>query len=1017
MKAPETMNTAIKILIIENSASDIEFIQYELKKSGINYIFEIVQNEADYINALENFTPDIILSDYALPTFDGHTAFEIRKQIAPETPFIFVSGTIGEERSVEYIKNGLTDYVLKDKLFTLIVKVKRALEEAKATRQKNAAEESIKKSEMFFRVLIEKSKEMITLGNREGEIVYASPFVTIALGYSAEELIDTQLYDIVHPDDIPQFRKSRDKLLENPGSSFDFRHRRKHKNGNWVWCEGTITNMLDEPAVNAMVTNFRDISERKRAEQDILDANENLKKALNDLQKIMDASLDMICSIDEQGTFVKVSKASSSILGYQPDELIGTNFIDLVAKEDVTRTLNTDSGIKGGFPVPVFENRYRHKEGNIVDMLWSANWDANDKMIYCIAKDITERKNAEKQQEFDRNNLDALINTTNDHIWSVDRELNLITFNQEFNRVAMQRSGRKIEKGSNIRALGFPAEFEERHKRAFAGEIFTEVDHVTTPVEKWIEVSFYPIRERDEVVGTACYASDITKEKEAERQLGKSEMFSRGILNALSSHIAVVDNQGNIVRVNESWRRFGIENGVTTLERCGEGSNYFDMCEQAAKAGDETATEVLRGMKDVISGQIPQFYLEYPCYTPSKQLWFGLRAMKFESYEPMIVVSHLDISERKIAEKKLVDSESRLKEAQDIARVGNFELDMLNYTEVWSDEMFKILGIVPHEVTPSMGLFLSFIHPEDKDFLQKGFSECMRTLQGLPFDFRFIRKDGSIRYGYTQAVFELSKDQKPLRLFGILQDVTDKKLAEIERTKIFNELQLRNSELEQFAYVASHDLQEPLRMITSFMNLLEKKYSALLDEKGKQYIDFAVDGAKRMREIILDLLNFSRVGKTEDELEKVDFNHLMNEIVALYRRRIQEVGACILFENLPSIRTYKTPIRQVLQNLVSNSLKYCKANEPPVIKIDCIETPSHFEFSVKDNGIGIASEYFDKIFIIFQRLHNKNEYSGTGMGLAIVKKIVENLGGKIWVESEEGKGSTFFFTLIKNQQS
>jgi light-regulated signal transduction histidine kinase (bacteriophytochrome) len=331
--------------------------------------------------------------------------------------------------------------------------------------------------------------------------------------------------------------------------------------------------------------------------------------------------------------------------------------------------------------------------------------------------------------------------------------------------------------------------------------------------------------------------------------------------------------------------------------------------------------------------------------------------------------------------------------------------------------MFKILGIVPHEVTPSMGLFLSFIHPEDKDFLQKGFSECMRTLQGLPFDFRFIRKDGSIRYGYTQAVFELSKDQKPLRLFGILQDVTDKKLAEIERTKIFNELQLRNSELEQFAYVASHDLQEPLRMITSFMNLLEKKYSALLDEKGKQYIDFAVDGAKRMREIILDLLNFSRVGKTEDELEKVDFNHLMNEIVALYRRRIQEVGACILFENLPSIRTYKTPIRQVLQNLVSNSLKYCKANEPPVIKIDCIETPSHFEFSVKDNGIGIASEYFDKIFIIFQRLHNKNEYSGTGMGLAIVKKIVENLGGKIWVESEEGKGSTFFFTLIKNQQS
>jgi light-regulated signal transduction histidine kinase (bacteriophytochrome) len=255
-----------------------------------------------------------------------------------------------------------------------------------------------------------------------------------------------------------------------------------------------------------------------------------------------------------------------------------------------------------------------------------------------------------------------------------------------------------------------------------------------------------------------------------------------------------------------------------------------------------------------------------------------------------------------------------------------------------------------------------------------------------------------------------------------LSDVTEHKLAEIRLEELNANLQkhardlaISNDELEQFAYVASHDLQEPLRMVTSFMTQLEKKYGDVVDEKGKQYIYYAVDGAKRMRRIILDLLDFSRVGKTDDDLEEVNFNNLVNEVLALYRRKIEEVHASISFENLPVIQTYKTPVRQVFQNLIDNSLKYQRPDVPPVITISCKENKTNFKFSVEDNGIGIAPEYFDKIFIIFQRLHGKDQYSGTGMGLAITKKIIENLGGKIWLESEEGKGSTFYFTLLKRK--
>jgi two-component system sensor histidine kinase/response regulator len=228
------------------------------------------------------------------------------------------------------------------------------------------------------------------------------------------------------------------------------------------------------------------------------------------------------------------------------------------------------------------------------------------------------------------------------------------------------------------------------------------------------------------------------------------------------------------------------------------------------------------------------------------------------------------------------------------------------------------------------------------------------------------------------------------------------------------DLAFSNAELEQFAYAASHDLQEPLRTVTSFLNLLEKKYNTLLDNKGKQYIHFAVDGAQRMRQIILDLLEFSRAGRTEDKREKVDLNELISEITGLYGQQIAEQQAKITFNNLPALQTFKAPIRQVFQNLIANGLKYQKAGEIPVIHITCNELEKYWQFSVQDNGIGINSENFDQIFIIFKRLHDRESYTGTGVGLALTKKIIEYLGGQIWVESEEGKGSCFSFTVLKD---
>lgn len=213
--------------------------------------------------------------------------------------------------------------------------------------------------------------------------------------------------------------------------------------------------------------------------------------------------------------------------------------------------------------------------------------------------------------------------------------------------------------------------------------------------------------------------------------------------------------------------------------------------------------------------------------------------------------------------------------------------------------------------------------------------------------------------------------------------------------------------------MASHDLQEPLRMIASFMELLKVKYSDVLDEKALQYIFYASDGAKRMKQIILDLLDFSRVGKDEDQMESVDLNELVDFVLQLNQKLIREQEAIIEVDTLPTLKIYRSPLIQIFQNLIENAIKYSRKGVQPKLVIQAEEKNMEWIFSVKDNGKGIDPEYFDKIFIIFQRLESEDKYGGTGLGLSVVKKIIDNLNGRIWVGSEVNKGSTFYFSIPK----
>ena len=320
----------------------------------------------------------------------------------------------------------------------------------------------------------------------------------------------------------------------------------------------------------------------------------------------------------------------------------------------------------------------------------------------------------------------------------------------------------------------------------------------------------------------------------------------------------------------------------------------------------------------------------------------------------------------------------------------------------------KITGYAKEEVLGQNCRFL-----QGTDHHQPGLDAIRQAIrQGTEAkaELRNYRKDGSLFWNELYIAPVKDHQDQLTHFIGIQTDISQRKHQEIELANKTRELAQSNAELQQFAYVASHDLQEPLRMVASYTQLLGKRYRGKLDQDADEFIGYAVDGATRMQRLIRDLLEYSRVGSERQSFEQTDcelvFQQAMHNLSASVRERHAEVT----HDPLPTIRASPTHLIQVFQNLIGNALKF-QGDAPPKIHVGAQVLPDGWEFSVRDNGVGIPGDQLDRIFAIFQRLHGQSEYPGTGIGLAICKRIVGKYGGTIWVESEPGKGSTFYFTL------
>jgi len=515
---------------------------------------------------------------------------------------------------------------------------------------------------------------------------------------------------------------------------------------------------------------------------------------------------------------------------------------------------------------------------------------------------------------------------------------------------------------------------------------------------------------------------DITERKLIEEAIRESEERFRIMFSKAPLGMALIDSlNGDVYDANE---RFGAITGRTIDE--------LKKIDWMQITHPDDVQEDLDNMKLLNEKKIPGFTLQKRYIRPDKSIvWIQMSIAPVDSKDalhPKHLCMVEDITERRAAEQTIQLSNERFNMVSKATNDAIWDWDMVtgNVTRTGTG-MENMFGYNSDEASADNNFWFSKVHPEDLEKVLSRreiiFSEVNNTFwEG---DYRFLKANGQYAYVNDKGFIIRDEAGRAVRMIGALQDISHRKEAELmlkdlneQLEKRAEQLETSNKELESFAYIASHDLQEPLRMVSSFLKLLEKKYKGQLDDTANKYIHFAVDGADRMKKLILNLLEYSRVGSSDYVIADTDMNEVMDDVLHTFKSALKELDATVtVVSSLPVLpNTRKLQMGQLMQNLVGNALKY-HGDAKPIITIDVIENESEWVFTVKDNGIGIDQQYSEKIFIIFQRLHNQDEYSGTGVGLSVCKKIVEKHGGKIWVDSSPGEGSTFFFTYPKNTKS
>jgi len=635
--------------------------------------------------------------------------------------------------------------------------------------------------------------------------------------------------------------------------------------------------------------------------------------------------------------------------------------------------------------------------------------DGDVKLVVNIFRDITEQ--IEAQQDLTR--YQAIVQNSQDAIIGKSLSRQITTWNPGAEILYGYTADEAI--GQHISILfppNIPTQEVELFETIKQGNMIEHYE--TTRLHKdgyeiHVSLTISPIRRSDgKIVGYSTIERDITSRKMLEKLRDDMQSRVRKVLDNLTIFAAMLSPDGVILEANRTL----LENLNQSFEDI-VGTPFENL--KLWSLSEENQTLLRASIMKVATAETVRYDIEACCVAGKRVLFdFVLAPIYDDNGEVQyLIASGVDITQRNQLMEEL-DAQRRQLDAV-VQNVPGIIYDFTTNIETGdqvvhfaSDYMETMLGYQSKSWRSNPHFWQDIVVAED---WEHAFGEAQTAYQegraGMT-EFRCEHRDGHIIN--AESYFSFETKGKNVRQIGLIMDVTRRKRAEAQVENYMQELERSNEELQQFAYVASHDLQEPLRMVTSYLQLIEKRYIDQLDNDAKDFIDFAVDGATRMKTLINDLLAYSRVQRNTEASSEVDMQEVYERVIHNLQLQIKDSKAQITVDKLPTVTATQSQMVQLLQNLLSNAIKF-KGDSPPKIHIGVEQQKTCWQFSVTDNGIGIEAEYQDRIFVIFQRLHTRQDYDGTGIGLAICRKIIDKHQGDIWFTSRPGDGSTFFFTL------
>ena len=1040
------MRNPLRILHLEDDPDFSALVATMLEKDDVRAELVLARDHNEFTAALEGGGFDIILADYLLPTGNGLQALEMARTRQPDTPFLLISGTIGEQAAIESLRSGATDYVLKNRIERLVPAVRRAVKEAEDRYHRRRMETELIRREKYFRALTEYSLDILTILNHEGLFLYNSPSIEGVLGYDPKELAGRNAFALVHPDDLQRSVAAFQQALDHPEERVvcEFRYRRK--DGSWCYLEAVGQNRCDDPEIAGVVLNSRDVGDRKRVE-------ENLRRNEAQYRVIFDSNPAPMWVIDlETQKIHEANEAAIQHYGFSREEFLQMTLKDFRPPEDVPEFMEcyqqkvkeaklATSG-HGGFW------RHRKKDGTVMDV--EVRWSViafNGRLAFLsTANDISERKRIER--------CDAGLAKLSRHLSSATSAVaagHIINdvvddlFHWDFFALALYSSASDMIRPI-LRVETTPGGRNElptagqAEKLCASSRRVLEAGAELKPAAQlgngtgWFktgsaaQLMLVPVRNGPKVMGilalqtntAGTYAeSDLStlqsladqcggalERIHAEQALRESERRFRDLFEGSPDAILVTDLHGRVVDVNPAACR------LHAADR-----EHLAGAQLAALVAPSRSAAIVGELGELIAGAISQVETLFLAGN-EKEVPVEVRGNCIEYGGKQAVLLHVrDVTERKQSAEALKDSEASLSAAQRIANLGSWELEMTPHEDInlnelrWSDETYRIFGYEPRQVLVTNDLFFNAVHPEDRQKVLDAAARALQTREPYDIEHRIVLPNGGERIVRERAEFVLDVAGKPVRMRGIVMDITERKRLEE---------QLRQSQkmeaIGQLAGGVAHDFNNILTVIHGHASLLMT--TGRLSDTAARSAHQIGQAADRAAGLTRQLLTFSR--RQVMQPRRLDMNEVVSNLTMMLGRILgEDITLQLNYWQHPAfVQADASMMEQVLLNLAVNARDAMPKGGQLSIRITVVGiNSSHLAYypearpgrfvclNVVDSGSGIAPENLRRIFEPF--FTTKEVGKGTGLGLATVYGVVKQHQGWIEVESQLDKGATF----------